>query len=317
MMNEIVAFTLSLGLTIVLYPAFIVWMNTFNKHQAVNEYSLKEFKDKKKTPTMGGVLFVLIPIIVMMALYPKTLSQLPMILLYLVYLAFGLIGFIDDYIIVIKHDNKGLRPIYKFLAQLILAIVFYFFYQQASSSLIHIPLTNINLDLGWFYALFVFVMFTAESNAVNLTDGMDGLAGGTVVIALIGFAYLAYADYREVSVFILCVIGALLAYLNYNRKPASIIMGDTGSLALGALLAAIAMVTKQELLLLVLGGVFLFETLCVVIQIGSVKLRGKRVFRYTPIHYSFTLEGWSETKTVLFFYGLGFICLILGIWMGV
>ena len=315
-MNEIVIFTLSLGLTTVLYPPFIAWMNTFNKHQTVNEYSLQEFKEKKKTPTMGGVIFVLVPLIVMIAMFPNTLKQLPMLLLYLVYLAFGLIGFVDDYIIVIKQDNKGLRASYKFLAQLVLAIVFYFFYQQASSSLIHIPLTDINLDLGWFYALFVFVMFTAESNAVNLTDGMDGLAGGTVFIALSGFAYLAYSDYREVSIFILCVLGALLGYLFYNRKPASIIMGDTGSLALGALLAAIAMVTKQELILLVLGGVFLFETLCVVIQIGSVKLRGKRVFKYTPIHYSFTLQGFSETKTVLMFYGIGIICLVLGIWMG-
>ena len=314
---NILALPLAFLSTYLLYPAFITKMDRLNTHQSVSEYSLDEFKSKKKTPTMGGILFVLMPLILALILQPKTFTALNMGIVYLTYLGYGLIGFWDDYKIVVEKNNDGLKASHKFLAQLILAIAVYLIYRAFANSLITIPFFTNPIDFGFLYIILVFIMFTGASNAVNLTDGMDGLAGGTSIIALLGFFALTYkAGNLPLANFILMVIGSLSAYLTYNLHPAKIIMGDTGSLALGGLLAVIAMVLKQEFLLIVFGGVFVFETLCVMIQIGSVKLFKRRVFRYTPIHYSFTLSGWKETRVVYFFWLLGLICAIIGLILG-
>ncbi len=292
-------------------------MERLNTHQNVSEYSLEQFKTKKKTPTMGGILFVSIPLICAIILQPNTFFDLKMSVVYITYLGYGLIGFWDDYKIVIEKNNEGLKASHKFLAQLILAVVVYLIYSSFATSLITIPFILNPIELSWFYVVLVFIMFTGASNGVNITDGMDGLAGGTVLIALIGFFILTLqASLFPLSNFILMVMGSLLAYLVYNLHPAKIIMGDTGSLALGALLAVVALVLKQEVLLIVFGGIFVFETLCVIIQIGSVKLFKRRVFKYTPIHYSFTLSGWKETRVVYFFWIFGFLCMILGLFLG-
>ncbi len=308
---------LSFIATILLYPSFIKNMDRLNTHQNVSQYSLEQFKTKKKTPTMGGILFVVIPLICVIILQPNSLFDLRMSVVYLTYLGYGLIGFWDDYKIVVEKNNEGLKASHKFLAQLILAVIVYLIYSSFATSLITIPFISNPIDLAWFYVVLVFIMFTGASNGVNITDGMDGLAGGTVLIALIGFLFLTLqAALFPLSNFILMVIGSLLAYLFYNLYPAKIIMGDTGSLALGALLAVIALVLKQEFLLIVFGGVFVYETLCVIIQIGSVKLFKRRVFKYTPIHYSFTLSGWNEKHVVLFFWFLGLVCMIAGLFLG-
>ena len=308
---------LSFLLTVLIYPPFIHQMDRLNTHQNVSDYSLEQFKTKKKTPTMGGILFVLIPLLLALIIQPQSFLDLRMIVVYLTYLGYGLIGFWDDYKIVVEKNNAGLKPSHKFLAQLILAILVYFIYRSFASSLVTIPLLVQPLDLGWLYAGLIFFMFTGASNGVNITDGMDGLAGGTVLIALFGFFALTYqVAFTPLIYFILLVMGSLAAYLIYNYHPAQIIMGDTGSLALGALLAVIAMVLKQEVLLIVFGGIFVFETLCVMIQIGSVKLFKRRVFRYTPIHYSFTLSGWKETRVVAFFWLLGLLCMMIGLILG-
>jgi phospho-N-acetylmuramoyl-pentapeptide-transferase len=177
---------------------------------------------------------------------------------------------------------------------------------------------NVSIDLQLFYIVFVLFIFTGSSNAVNLTDGMDGLAGGTSLIALIPFAIFAYLQEEAfIFAFILALMASLFAYLLFNKHPAKIIMGDTGALALGAVLAALALVLKQEFSFVFIMAVFIYETLCVIIQIGSVKLFKRRVFKYTPIHYSYTLSGWKETNVVYFFWGLGFISMIIGLWLGV
>ena len=170
------------------------------------------------------------------------------------------------------------------------------------------------MPLSWLYSILVFFMFTGASNAVNLTDGMDGLAAGCSFISYIAFLIIALCmkEY-QVAIFISSLLGALLGYLHYNVSPAKIFMGDTGSLALGAGFAAIAMVLKQELLLIIIGGVFVWETLCVIIQISSVKIRKKRVFKYTPIHYSFVLDGISEKRVVRSFWLLSLICAVIGL----
>lgn len=314
---NIIALPLAFITTYLLYPAFITKMDRLNTHQSVSEYSLEEFKSKKKTPTMGGILFVLMPLVIALILQPLTFTKLNMGIVYLTYLGYGLIGFWDDYKIVVEKNNAGLKASHKFLAQLVLAIVVYVLYSSFATSLITVPFMANPLDFGWLYVLLVFFMFTGTSNAVNITDGMDGLAGGTSVIALLGFfALTIQSGNLALANFILMVLGSLAAYLTYNLHPAKIIMGDTGSLALGGLLAVIAMVLKQEILLIVFGGVFVYETLCVMIQIGSVKLFKRRVFKYTPIHYSFTLSGWKETHVVYFFWLLGLICALIGLFLG-
>ena len=309
---------LSFGLSLFFYPLFINYLNKRQHQQIVSEFSLESFKAKAKTPSLGGVLFVLIPVFSLVVLYPKSMLDTRIVLVLLVYCAYGLIGFIDDYKIILERNNKGLSARVKFMMQLILAIIFYFIFRQELSSSIDLPFTDLNIDLGVLYALFVLFIFTGSSNAVNLTDGMDGLAGGTSLMALVPFAIFAYLQ-NEVYVFafICALMASLIAYLWFNKHPARIIMGDTGALALGAVLAAIALVLKQEFSFVFIMAVFIYETLCVMIQIGSVKLFKKRVFKYTPIHYSYTLSGWKETNVVYFFWFLGFVSMVVGLWLGV
>jgi len=315
-MNLITLF-ISFIVTVLVYPIFIKQMDRLNTHQNVSEYSLEQFKSKKKTPTMGGILFVLIPLILALIIQTSSFLDLRMGVVYLTYLGYGLIGFWDDYKIIVEKNNEGLKPSHKFLAQLVLAILVYLIYSSFANSFITIPFIGSPINLGWLYVLLVFIMFTGASNGVNITDGMDGLAGGTVLIALIGFFALSYAmSLTWLSNFILMVIGSLAAYLVYNLHPAKIIMGDTGSLALGALLAVIAMVLKQEFLLIIFGAVFVIETSCVMIQIGSVKLFKRKVFKYTPIHYAFTLSGWKETHVVALFWIIGILFAIIGLFLG-
>ena len=182
-----------------------------------------------------------------------------------------------------------------------------------------IPIIDISIDLGYIiYAIFAVFVFTAESNAVNFTDGMDGLCAGVSAISLIAFLILAiYLKRYNVALIIACVEGGLIGYLYYNFFPAKIFMGDSGSLALGALFVAIAMVLKQELLLIIVGGVFLWEMICVCLQQLSVRLFHKRIFKYTPIHYAFVIRGLKEKKVVLLFYALAIVCTVLGTLIGV
>jgi phospho-N-acetylmuramoyl-pentapeptide-transferase len=317
-MQAIFVSGLSFGLSFILYPLFINFLNKKQHQQIVSEFSLDSFKAKAKTPSLGGVLFVLIPVISLVVLIPDSLYDTRIMLVLLVYLAYGLIGFIDDYKIILERNNKGLSARVKFMMQLVLAIIFYFVFRQGLSTSIDLPFTDYSIDLGLIYALFVLFIFTGSSNAVNLTDGMDGLAGGTSLIALIPFAVFSYIQ-NEIYVFafICALMASLIAYLWFNKHPAKIIMGDTGALALGAVLAAIALVLKQEFSFVFIMAVFIYETLCVMIQIGSVKLFKKRVFKYTPIHYSYTLSGWKETNVVYFFWFLGFVAMLIGLWLGV
>ena len=310
----ILAFIISLILVLIGMPKLIDYLKKISFNQTVSEYSLKEYKEKAKTPTMGGILFIVVLIIVTLFLAKGVLADLKMIVILLSFAGYGLIGFIDDYIIVIKRDNEGLRPKQKFIMQLLLAIIFFIIYRNNVSLDITIPIIKVVLPLSWLYSILVFFMFTGASNAVNLTDGMDGLAAGCSFISYIAFLIIALCmkEY-QVAIFISSLLGALLGYLHYNVSPAKIFMGDTGSLALGAGFAAIAMVLKQELLLIIIGGVFVWETLCVIIQISSVKIRKKRVFKYTPIHYSFVLDGISEKRVVRSFWLLSLICAVIGL----
>lgn len=314
----VLGFVISLVLTLIFLPMLIAFLHKINYEQSVSEYALEEYKNKKKTPIMGGIGFVLIPILVTIVLNINCLKNMDCILVFLAFIGYGLIGFIDDFIIAIKHDNGGLKASHKFLMQLILAVVFYFLYQSHVSVEITIPFFKTVIPLGILYMPLVLFMFTGASNAVNLTDGMDGLAAGCSFLSLSPFVLFAIQQQEmDIALFIVCLMGSLLGYLKYNMHPADIFMGDTGSLALGGVLAALALVLKQEIALVVIGGVFVFETLCVIIQISSVKIRHKRVFRYTPIHYSFVIGGMKEEKVVLMFWMMALLCAILGFFIGV
>lgn len=312
----ILIFLASLIVTWLTIPWLIVFLKKLKYGQSISEYSLEEHKAKTGTPTMGGIAFVVIPVILFLVFFFDVMDTNGWLLIFS-YVGYALIGFWDDVKIIIEKKNDGLPAGFKFLLQIILAGIFYYFYKDIASSSVVIPLVNWSLSLGWLYGALVFFMLVGASNAVNLTDGMDGLAAGTSFLALIPFIYLAITQSATtVAGFSLAVLGSLVAYLRYNIYPAKIFMGDTGSLPLGALLATMAILLKQEVLLVLIGGVFVYETLCVIIQIGSVKLRKKRVFKYTPIHYSYVLSGWKEVRVVHFFWMLGFIFALLGVLIG-
>ena len=317
-MNAIVLLIVNFILGIVLYPRLINFLNSHEAKQEVNEYALEEFKDKEKTVTFGGVPFILIPVITIFVLNLRNLSSISFVILG-VFLAYGLLGFVDDYKIITEGRNDGLKASHKLLMQMVIGVVFYFIYTNTGgTTIIDLPVLNRGINVGILYLPFVVIMFSAYSNAVNLTDGMDGLATGTSIIAFLALAYFAYVQAEfEILVILLGVVGSLLSFLVFNYSPAKIFMGDVGSLALGALFAVVSVYLNLEIVSLLIGGVFVFETLCVVIQQISWRTRRKRVFKYTPIHYSFVLSGWKEESVVHFFWFLGLVGALVGVLVGV
>ncbi len=312
-----IAFLASLGCTFFSMPKYIEYLKRISFNQAVSEYSLDEYKNKSKTPTMGGVLFVVFPIVITLILQYQHLSK-DLLIVLLAFMGYGCIGILDDYLIVIKKDNGGLKALHKFILQGILAVAVYIIYQDYASLAIVVPIFKFSIFLGPLYSVLIFFMFVGGSNAVNITDGMDGLAGGCTFIALLPFLGFAMLDGNvNIVVFISALLGALLGYLKYNIYPAKVFMGDAGSLALGGALAALSMVLKQEVAFMVIAGVFVWETLCVILQIASVKIRKKRIFSYTPIHYAFVLKGLREKVVVESFWKISIVCSVVGFILGV
>ena len=314
----LLAFGAALVLTLVVMPVLIPFLHKIKFGQSIRKEGPKSHMVKTGTPTMGGIVFVLVPILVMLILDYKAFATPEMLIVVFAYLGYAFIGFLDDFLIVVKKNNDGLKPSVKFLLQSVLAVVFYICYTYVADTSIEIPVLHLSLNIGILYFFLVFIMFTAESNAVNLTDGLDGLCAGTSLIAITPFIIFSLLKgQHDMSMFLLAVSGALLGYLRFNLHPAKIFMGDTGSLAIGGLLAATAMVLKQELLLIIIGGVFLMEVLSVIIQVTSFKLTGKRVFRMSPLHHHFELGGMKETQVVLMFWCIALVFAALGLWLGV
>ena len=314
----LLAFGAALVLTLVVMPVLIPFLHKIKFGQSIRKEGPKSHMAKTGTPTMGGIVFVLVPILVMLILDYKAFATPEMLIVVFAYLGYAFIGFLDDFLIVVKKNNDGLKPSVKFLLQSVLAVVFYICYTYVADTSIEIPVLHLSLNIGILYFFLVFIMFTAESNAVNLTDGLDGLFAGTSLIAIAPFIIFSLLKgQHDLAMFLLAVSGALLGYLRFNLHPAKIFMGDTGSLAIGGLLAATAMVLKQELLLIIIGGVFLMEVLSVIIQVTSFKLTGKRVFRMSPLHHHFELGGMKETQVVLMFWCIALVCAALGLWLGV
>ncbi|HEY4537522.1 MAG TPA: phospho-N-acetylmuramoyl-pentapeptide-transferase [Erysipelothrix sp.] len=314
MIKVFIGGTISFLLASFLYPHFIKFLQENNFQQKPSEYALEEYKEKSKTVTFGGFIFLIVPIIVTVFLLNRYLDRNTVLIL-LVFLGYGLIGLVDDYKIVKEGKNDGLSAKMKFALQLILAVVFYVLYLKfGGDNLLTVPFKKTPIDLSYLYFVMVLFILTGSSNAVNLTDGMDGLASGTVIIALLPFAYFAYQQ-AEMGLFffVISLIASLFAFLRFNKSPAKIFMGDVGSLALGAVLGVLSILLRKELLFVIIGGVFVFETVTVIMQQISWRTRRKRIFKYTPIHYSFTLNGWKEKDVVLLFYALGLTFALIGL----
>lgn len=317
----IVSFVVAFLLTLVGVPKLLPVLHRLKFGQVEREEGPESHKKKNGTPTMGGIVFIIASIIAVIVSNPKNLFDPYFLLLLIAFGGMGLIGFVDDWLIVVKKTNAGLKPLHKFLAQSVVAILFYvvaYFFMPTFSTIINVPLINIQLDFGPIYPVLIYFMFTATSNGVNLSDGLDGLATGLSMMAIAPFVIFALMlKNTAVSSFAMSVIGALLGFMFYNYHPAKIFMGDVGSLSLGGILAGLAVVTKQELLLIIVGGVFVIEALSVILQVASYKTTGKRIFRMAPLHHHFELLGWSEQQVVFAFWFCGFLCGIAGCLIGV
>ncbi|WP_110112923.1 phospho-N-acetylmuramoyl-pentapeptide-transferase [Bacillus sp. CGMCC 1.16541] len=322
MLEQVILFTIALGflISVILSPIFIPFLRRLKFGQSIRDEGPKSHQKKSGTPTMGGVMILLSIIVTTLIMTNQYLEPtVETYLLLLVTVGFGLLGFLDDFIKVVLKRNLGLTSKQKFLGQVIIAIIFYLISRQAElSTVVSIPIVNFSIDLGWFYIVFLVIWLVGFSNAVNLTDGLDGLVSGTSAIAFGAFAVLAWnASQFEVAIFSVAVVGSVLGFLVFNSHPAKVFMGDTGSLALGGAIATIAILMKLEFLLIIIGGVFVIETLSVIIQVASFKTTGKRVFKMSPLHHHYELSGWSEWRVVVTFWAVGLLFAMLGIYIEV
>ncbi len=270
--------------------------------QNIKEEAPKSHNKKAGTPTFGGIIFIFSSIITMF-FFINQYDVKTMMVLYS-FLAFGFIGFIDDTLKKIHKKNEGLTSFQKMILLLFVSSIFAFYAYHNSSigSLIVIPFTKLIVNFGTLYVPFIIFYYATTTNAVNLTDGLDGLAASITLLVMTFFTLMSFSmGYYSLAIFCGCVSGSLLGFLRYNSYPAKIIMGDTGSLALGGIVATVAMVLNNPLIVAIVGGIYAIETLSVIIQIVSFNLLGKRVFKMAPIHHSFELSGWHEAKIVSVF----------------
>lgn len=320
-LSVMIGFLLAITTGSILIP----FLKKIKASQSLSIYLNERHKSKQGTPTMGGLIFIIPTIITITILYltKKIDFSYNLLIVIFTFLGYCLIGIIDDYLIIIKRNNKGLSEKAKFLLQLIIAVVFFYLFMIASNEpLLWIHFLNIKLNIGWYYGLFILLVLVASSNAVNITDGLDGLAGGLSLICFGTFGILSFntgwlEGYEEIAIFCFTLTGALLGFLIFNVSPAKVFMGDTGSLGLGAALGTIAILTRHELLLVIIGIVFVIETTTCVIQRFYYKLTKKRIFPMTPIHHTFEKLGWKEQDIVKLFWTIGFIGALLGIIYGV
>ena len=302
----------ALIISLILGKIFIPVLQRLKAGQSIREDGPQSHLVKSGTPTMGGVIFLVTVLLTTVIFRNFTMDNL--MLLFSTF-AFGLVGFIDDYIKVVKKRNLGLTAKQKLILQIIATLVL-IFYQYKSTDLstqIINPFTGNMINMGYLYIPFILFVVVGTVNSVNLTDGLDGLSSGVTIILLIFFSIASVKMERmSIAVFSLLLAGALLGFLFYNKYPAKVFMGDTGSLALGGAVSAIAVLLNLPLLLPIVGGVYFIETLSVIIQVVSFKTRGKRVFLMAPLHHHFEQKGWKETKVVAVFYILEILLCIIG-----
>ncbi|MBF1210200.1 MAG: phospho-N-acetylmuramoyl-pentapeptide-transferase [Gemella morbillorum] len=308
-------------LTVVMLPKLIKYLHYLKFGQEIRQEGPQSHIHKKGTPTMGGISFILaIVVALIIAMFLNSENIKYYLLFIYTTVSFAIIGYIDDMLIVVKKKNDGLSPRKKLLLQIVFSLIFYILVSLVYDNVnfIEIPIINYQLNISYLYLLFVIFWQTGFSNAVNLTDGLDGLATSVTIITTSTFALLAYKENNfPVLVFCLAIVGALLGFLLFNKKPAKIFMGDTGSLALGGILAAISIILHKEIVFLFIGLVYILETLSVIIQVAYFKKTGKRIFKMSPLHHHFELTGYGEVKTVYIFVIIAVISSAIGYFIGV
>jgi len=325
MTKSVLAMMIGFVLSVLWAMILIPLLRKLKAGQNLSIYLKEAHRSKVGTPTMGGLIFLiptLLTVFIMLMMDKMTMSYSLGIVIF-AFVSYALIGFLDDYLIILRHNNKGLTEKAKLLLQLIIAIIFFYLFMKAGNEpLLWVHTFHIKWHIGWFYGVFILFILVASSNAVNLTDGLDGLAGGLSVIALLAFGLISWNTgwldgYGDVALFCFILIGCILGFLVFNVSPAKVFMGDTGSLSLGAVLGTIAIITRHELLLVVIGIVFVIETVSCIIQMVYYKFTKKRFFPMTPIHHTFEKLGWCERDIVKLFWIVGLIGAMVSIAFGV
>ena len=318
-----IGFIISTIFGVILIP----FLKKIKAGQRINIY-VDTHKKKAGTPTMGGFIFIIpcLITVILLLLTNKMEYSINLFIVLFVMISYGMIGFLDDYISLKNNVNKGLTQVQKLLLQFVVAVVFYILFTHFGDggSVLRITIFNFEWNLSWFYGVFILFLLVGTSNAVNLTDGLDGLAGGLSAISFLAYGLISWGSYwisgyQDIGIFCFILVGCIMGFLVFNSSPAKVFMGDTGSLSLGATLATVAILTSHEFSLAVIGGVFVIETLSVIIQIFSVVVFGKKVFLMSPIHHHFERLGWREGDIVKLFWIVGFIlsllALIYGVWL--
>ncbi len=320
-MAMMLGFILSIIAGLILIPILKKFKFGQNVSTTIGERHLK----KNGTPTLGGLIFIIPTIITLILLKFKGSIELSynLQIILIVFASYGVLGLADDYVKIKCHNNEGLSILFKLLCQTAIALVFFYIYiTNGGSPTLEISALGLDIDLRWFYGLFILFLLVGTSNAVNITDGLDGLATGLSAIAFLAYGMLAMnakwmIGNQEVAIFCFVLVGTLLGFLLFNSHPAKVFMGDTGSLALGGALAATAILTKHELSLALVGGVFVVETLSSLIQMISIIYFKKKIFKMAPLHHHFEQLGWSEEDIVKVFYVAGLLLAMAAITYGV
>ncbi len=320
-MALMLGFVLSLITGLIVIPLF----RKLHFGQSVSKLISKRHLKKEGTPTMGGIIFILPVIVSLVLLYIKGSIEISynLIIIVFVLIAYAFLGFLDDFLKIKERNNNGISLVSKFLIQMFIALVFfYLFMKGGGDSTLRFSFLNLTIPLGWTFGLFILFLLVGTTNAVNITDGLDGLAGGLSAIAFLAFGIISWncgwlEGYQEIAIFCFLLVGSLIGFLVFNTHPARIFMGDLGSLALGGALASIAIITRHELSLALIGGVYVIETLSSLIQIISIRQFNKKVFLKAPLHHHFEEIGWKEQDIIKLFWVIGFILAMAAITYGV
>ena len=316
-------FALMIGFltSVVIGLIFIPVLKRLNVGQRISVFVGDNHKKKEGTPTMGGIIFILATLITTFILiitkkidYTNNLG-----IVLIVFVGYAVIGFLDDYLSIKRHNNEGLTETQKLIGQVAIALIFFFMYvKNGGQTALIVGTLHIHIEMGWIYGLFILFLLVGGSNAVNLTDGLDGLAGGLSAIAFIAFSLISMVvGFEDLGIFTFILAGSLVGFLVFNAYPAKVFMGDTGSLALGGIMSTIAVLTHRELTLAVVAGVFIIETLSVILQVIWLNLFKRKLFLMTPIHHHFEKLGWKEQDIVKLFWIVGLILAMSGIFFGV
>jgi phospho-N-acetylmuramoyl-pentapeptide-transferase len=311
--NVLIAGTTSLLMCIFLSPKFIEFLRNRAFGQNIREEGPEGHRSKAGTPTMGGIIILIsvsVPFLILSRREWQTIG------VYGVAVACALLGFADDYMKIVRRRSLGLRARTKLAVTIAISLGLWWVATQKAqlAPTVRLRFVDVQIDLGPLYPVFIYLVVAGTTSAVNLTDGLDGLAAGCasiVLLAYIGITFISPGEH-DLTLLAACLVGGCIGFLWFNSFPASIFMGDTGSLGLGGAIAGLAVMTKTEVLLILIGGIFVIEALSVVIQVFSFQVFRKRVFKMAPIHHHFELEAWSETKIILRFWIVAAACAAIG-----